>query len=152
LAAGLAYQRGDADTLRSLGLDLNELRSLSDLKRINAILNATVGADGGIEDTELRKVNVRVLKSILKDGVTGVEAVRLYIIEYVMQVWASETGEAIRTGQHAASSTAQAERQLRGALTARARRLTIAASSTAVEFRNAIASSMTYMRRLMRGT
>lgn len=152
LAAGLAYQRGDADTLRSLGLDLDELRSLSDLKRINAILNATVGANGGIEDTELRKVNVRVLKSMLKDGLNGAEAVRLYIVEYVMQVWASETGEAIRNGQHAAGTTAQSERQLRGALTARARRLTIAASSTAIEFRNAISASMSYMRRLMRST
>jgi hypothetical protein len=149
LAAASAYQRGDAETLQSLGLDLDELRSLSGLKRINAILNATVGADGGIEDTELRKVNVRVLKSMLTDDINGVEAVRLYIVEYVMQVWASETGEAIRNGQHAAGSTAQSERQLRGALAARARRLTIAASSTAAEFRDAIASSMTYMRRLM---
>src|SRR5207247_7802463 len=64
LSAGLAFQRGDAETLQSLGLDLDELRSLSALRRANAILNAVVGADGGIEETELRKVNGRVLREV----------------------------------------------------------------------------------------
>src|ERR1700733_9583106 len=85
LSAGLAYQRGDAETLRSLGLDLNELRSLSALKRANAILNAVVGADGGIEETELRKVNGRVLREVLTNSLDGAAAIRLYIVEYVMQ-------------------------------------------------------------------
>lgn len=152
LSAGLAYQRGDADTLRGLGLDLAELRSLSSLRRANAILNAAVGADGGIEETELRKVNARVLNRVLGEQLEGVAAVRLYIVEYVMQVWASETGDARRNGDHAVGASRESERQLRGALSARARQLTIAASATAAELREAISGAMALMRRLMRGT
>lgn len=152
LSAGLAYQRGDAETLRSLGLDLDELRSLSALKRANAILNAVVGADGGIEETELRKVNGRVLREVLTNSLDGAAAIRLYIVEYVMQVWASETGEAMRNGTRPASANREAERQLRDALTARARRLQIAPASTAVQIRNAISRSLGLMRRLMKGT
>jgi hypothetical protein len=152
LSAGLAYQRGDTETLRSLGLDLDELRSLSALKRANTILNAVVGADGGIEETELRKVNGRVLREVLTNSLDGAAAIRLYIVEYVMQVWASETGEAMRNGTRPASANREAERQLRDALTARARRLQIAPASTAVQIRNAISRSLGLMRRLMKGT
>ena len=138
LAAGLAYQRGDAQTLESLGLNLDELRSMSSLKRANAILNAVVGADGGIEETELRHVNGRVLKQVLNDGLDGVAAIRLYVVEYVMQVWATETAEARRNGAASASASGDTERQLRNALTAKARQLQVAASSTAAEIRTAI--------------
>lgn len=152
LSAGLAYERGDAETLRSLGLDLDELRSLSALKRANTILNAVVGADGGIEETELRKVNGRVLREVLTNSLDGAAAIRLYVVEYVMQVWASETGEAMRNGTRPASANREAQRQLRDALTARARRLQIAPASTAIQIRNAISRSLGLMRRLMKGT
>ncbi|CAN5717048.1 hypothetical protein BH18ACT13_BH18ACT13_08130 [soil metagenome] len=152
LSAGLAYRRGDAETLRSLGLDLDELRSLSGLRRANAILNAVVGADGGIEETELRKVNARVLREVLTTGLDGIAAVRLYIVEYVMQVWSSETGEAMRNGSRPASASRDAQRQLRDALMARARQLEVAPSSTATELRRAISRSLGLMRRLMKGT
>jgi hypothetical protein len=147
----LAYQRGDAQTLENLGLDLNELRSMSSLKRANAILNAIVGADGGIEETELRHVNGRVLKQVLNDGLDGTAAVRLYVVEYVMQVWATETAEARRNGAASATASADTERQLRSALTAKARQLQIIASSTATEIRTAISTSLNSMRRLMKG-
>lgn len=150
LSAGLAYQRGDAETLRELGLNLTELRSLSGLRRANAILNATVGADGGIEETELRKVNARVLTRMLSDGLDGVAAIRLYIVEYVVQVWASENGRAAHTADQPAAGTHEAERQLRGALAARARQITITTSTTAAELRDAIARSLSLMRRLMK--
>lgn len=151
LAAGLAYQRGDAQTLATLGLDLDELRSMTSLKRANAILNAVVGADGGIEETELRHVNGRVLKQVLNNGLDGVAAVQLYVVEYVMQVWATETAEARRNGAASASASADTERQLRNALTAKARQLQVAASSTAAEIRTAIATSLNSMRRLLKG-
>ena len=69
-----------------------------------------------------------------------------------MQVWASETGEAMRNGTRPAGANREAQRQLRDALTARARRLQIAPASTAVQIRNAIARSLGLMRRLMKGT
>jgi hypothetical protein len=124
---------------------------MSSLKRANAILNALVGADGGVEETELRHVNGRVLKQVLNDGLDGVAAVRLYVVEYVMQVWATETAEARRNGATAVGASADTERQLRNALTAKARGLQVAASSTAAEIRSAIMTAMKAMRRLMKG-
>ncbi|WP_121253483.1 hypothetical protein [Solirubrobacter pauli] len=125
---------------------------MSSLKRANAILNAVVGADGGIEETELRHVNGRVLKQVLNDGLDGAAAVRLYVVEYVMQVWATETAEARRNGATAATASADTERQLRNALVAKARQLQVAASSTATEIRSAISTSLSSMRRLMKGS
>ena len=124
---------------------------MSSLKRANAILNAVVGADGGIEETELRHVNGRVLKQVLNDRLDGAAAVRLYVVEYVMQVWATETAEARRNGAASATASADTERQLRSALTAKARQLQVAASSTATEIRTAISTSLNSMRRLMKG-
>jgi hypothetical protein len=124
---------------------------MSSLKRANAILNAVVGADGGVEETELRHVNARVLKQVLNNGLDGAAAVRLYVVEYVMQVWATETAGARRDGAASATASAETERQLRGALTAKARQLQIAASSTATQIRTAISASLNSMLRLMKG-
>ena len=151
LAAGLALQRGDADALRELGLDLGELQSLSSGRRMNRILNALVGADGGIEETELRAVNSRVLREMLVSGLGGPDAVRLYIVEYVLQVYASELGEAMRDGSRPGQSSVEAERQLRGALRARVRQLQLPAEAvTANELRAAIYGALGMMRRLIR--
>ena len=106
----------------------------------------------GIEETEMRRVNARVLREMLGNGLDGPAAVRLFIVEYVMQVWASETGEAMRSGSRPATASRESERQLRGALTAKARQLQIAASSTAAELRSSISTSLELTRRLMKGT
>jgi hypothetical protein len=152
LSAALAYRQQDAETLASLGLDLEELRSLSSLRRANAILNAVVGADGGIEDAELRRVNSRVLREVLEQGLDGVAAVRLYIVEYAVQVWCSETGEMQRTDTDRQVSNQDLERQLRAALEVRARQIEIAPASTADQLREAIGRSLSLMRKLMKGT
>jgi hypothetical protein len=77
ISAALAFRDEDASTLAELGLDLETLRSLSALQRNNAILNALVGADGGVEEAELRRVNSRVLTAVFKDGLDAVAAVRI---------------------------------------------------------------------------
>jgi hypothetical protein len=150
LAAGLAYQRGDEQTLRSLGLDLSELTTLSSLKRMNVMLNAIVGADGGIAETELRVVNGRVLRAIMRDNLDGAEAVRLYIVETVVQTWASETADASRDSS-SPENTKEAERQLRSALTAKTRQLNLPNTLVnTAELRAAIYDSLGLMRKLMR--
>lgn len=152
LAAGLAYRRGDAAALRELGLDLGELQSLSSARRMNRILNAIVGADGGIEETELRAVNSRVLRQMLVDEISGPDAVRLYIVEYVMQVYVSEAGEAMRDGSRPGQASVEAERQLRGVLRTRVRQLELPDQAvSAAELRDAIHRFLGLMRRLMRG-
>ena len=52
---------------------------------------------------------------MLTNRFDGAAAIHLYIVEYVMQVWASETGEAMRNGSRPASATAIPQRQLRDA-------------------------------------
>jgi hypothetical protein len=151
LAAALAYRNGDSQTLEALGLDLDELASLSGLKRINSILNALVGADGGIEDAELRRVNARVLREVFTNGLDGVACVRLYIVEYTVQVWAAETGKMQRASAASGQKARDLERQLRDALRTKAGQVEVAAASTAQALRDAIASSLTLMRRLMKG-
>lgn len=100
----------------------------------------------------MRRVNARVLREMLGNGLDGPAAVRLFVVEYVMQVWASETGRAMRSGNRPAGASRESERQLRGALTAKARQLQIAASSSATELKSSISSALALMRRLMKGT
>lgn len=125
LGAGLAFQRGDADTLASLGLDLGDLASMNAAKRCNTILNTLLGADGSVAEVELREVNSRVLWQIFQDGLNGLQAMQAYLVEYVMQVYASEAGSAARDGRHDGARGVRLERELRGLLAARARRLSL---------------------------
>ncbi len=125
LAAGLALGRGDAGVLRELGLDLAELRGLSPHKQINKILNVVVGTGGAIEENELRAANARALRQLLVEGVSGADAVRVFVVEYVMQVYSSECGEASRDGTRPGQDSAEVEKQLRSALKARVSQLAI---------------------------
>lgn len=125
LAAGLALGRGDAGALRELGLDLAELRTLSPHKQVNKILNVVVGTGGAIEENELRAANTRALRQLLVDGLSGADAVRVFVVEYVMQVYSSECGVKARDGTRPGRDSAEVERQLRSALTARVSQLAI---------------------------
>lgn len=151
ISAALAYRDQDANTLAGLGLDLAELKSLQALQRNNAILNALVGADGGIEEAELRRVNGRVLTRVFKEDLDASDAVRAYIVEYAVQVWAGETGQRQRAGSSRVHSSRDLERQLRSALAARARRIEISPGAGAEGLRAAIESSLTLMRGLTEG-
>lgn len=151
ISAALAYREQDADTLAELGLDLDELQSLQALQRNNAILNALVGADGGVEEAELRRVNGRVLTRVFKEDLDPGDAVRAYIVEYAVQVWAGETGQRQRADSGRVHSSRELERQLRSALAARARQVEISADSGAESLRAAIESSLTLMRGLTEG-
>jgi hypothetical protein len=151
LSAALAYRAQDAETLAALGLDLEELRSLEALQRNNAILNALVGADGGVEEAELRRVNGRVLTRVFKEDLDAADAVRAYIVEYAVQVWAGETGQRQRADSDHVHSSRQLERQLRGALAVRVRRIEISSGAGAEGLRSAIESSLALMHTLTEG-
>jgi hypothetical protein len=151
ISAALAYRDQDANTLAGLGLDLDELKSLQGLQRNNAILNALVGADGGIEEAELRRVNGRVLTRVFKEDLDPSDAVRAYIVEYAVQVWAGETGQRQRADSSRVHSSRDLERQLRSALAARARRIEISPGAGAEGLRAAIESSLALMRGLTEG-
>jgi len=144
----MALRDQDAKTLEELGLDLDELRSFGALKRNNAILNAVVGADGGLEEAGLRRVAARVLTAVLKDNLDAIQAVRLYIAEYCFETWALETGERLRSEPDRAKPTSDFERQLRAALRARAKQIDVAPASGEDELRHAIDQSLDLMRGL----
>ena len=151
LAAALAIREEDAKTLSELGLNLEELSTLGNVQRNNAILNALIGADGGIEDAELRRVGARVLTAVLKEGLDAANAVRRYIVEYCVRVWANETGERQRAEAGRAKSSHALERQLHAALMARAKRIDIAPGSGRGELQGAIEESLGLMRGLTEG-
>jgi hypothetical protein len=125
LAAGLALGRGDADALRDLGLNLVELSGLSPMKQAQKILNVLVGTGGAVEENELRAANARALRQLLVQGLSGADAVRVFVVEYVMQIYSSECGEASRDGSRPGEDSAEVEKQLRSALRVRVRQLEI---------------------------
>jgi hypothetical protein len=125
LAAGLALGRGDAGALRDLGLDLAELRGLSPMKQAQKILNVLVGTGGAVEENELRAANARALRQLLVEGLSGADAVRVFVVEYVMQIYSSECGEASRNGTRPGQDSAEVERQLRSALKTRVGQLDV---------------------------
>jgi len=115
----LAVRRGDEDTLSRLGLNLGELRALSPFQQVQQILNVLVGSGGAIEESELREANAPALRQIIIDDLSGTDAVRVFVIEYVMQVYASECGEASRDGSRPGGDSLEGERQLRSAVETR---------------------------------
>lgn len=149
ISAGLALRRGDAETLRDLGLDLGELRALSPFKQVNRILNVLVGSGAAVEEAELRAANSRALRQLVLDGISGAEAIRVLVVEYVMQVYSSECGESSRDGSRPGGDTVEVERQLRSALRARVAQLDIPADAVSgKQLAAIIEESLKTMRRI----
>lgn len=149
LAAGLALGRGDAGSLRDLGLDLAELRGHSPMKQAQKILNVLVGTGGAVEENELRAANARALRQLLVDGVSGGDAVRVFVVEYVMQIYSSECGEASRNGTRPGQDSAEVEKQLRSALRARVAQLDIPGDTvTSARLTEVIGQTLKTMRKV----
>lgn len=67
VAAGDAFNRGDAGALRELGLDLERLRQLTPRQRQQAILDEILGAPGHPDDEALRRAAHETLKAQAAD-------------------------------------------------------------------------------------
>jgi hypothetical protein len=119
IAAGLAVRRGDADTLAGLGLDLAELQALNPFKQGQKILNVLIGSGAAVEESELRQANAPALRRILTEDLDATEAVRVFLVEYAMQIFDSEVGEAMRDGSRSGDDSLRAEREVRSAVTMR---------------------------------
>lgn len=118
LAAGLAVRREDDGTLQTLGLSLTELQNLSPLAQCSQILKALVGSGADIDENEMLSASSTALVAILIEELTPVAAVRLFIVEYVMEISATEFGARLRedgTGE----VSVQVEDGLRSFVTAR---------------------------------
>jgi hypothetical protein len=118
LAAGLAVRREDDGTLRALGLSLAELQNFSPLAQCNQILKALVGSGADIDENEMLAASSTALVAILIEELTPAAAVRLFIVEYVMEISATELGARLR--EHGTGEVSvQVEDGLRSFVTAR---------------------------------
>jgi len=118
LAAGLAVRREDDDTLRLLGLSLAELQNLSPLAQCNQILKALVGSGADIDENEMLSASSTALVAVLIENLTPAAAVRVFIVEYAMEITVTELGAKLRedgTGE----VSVQVEDGLRSFVTAR---------------------------------
>lgn len=96
LSAGLAVRGGDAATLSSLGLSLDELRGLGPVAQCSRILNALVGSGADIDEAEMRAASSTALIALLTENLPPVAAVRVFIVEYVMEISLTELGSSMR--------------------------------------------------------
>ena len=122
LAAGLAVRQGDATTLETLGLSLTELADASPLGQCTRILDALVGSGADIDENEIRAALSAALIAILTEDAGPAQAVRLFIVEYVMEVTVTELGSSLRA-DGAGEVSIQVEDELRSLVTARADQL-----------------------------
>lgn len=124
LAAGLAVRAGDAGTLNSLGLSLDELRGLRPLAQCARILNALVGSGADIDEAEMRSASSTALVAVLTEDLSPSAAVRTFIVEYVMEISVTELGATMRENGTGEVSV-QVEDGLRSLLTAQVDQLAL---------------------------
>jgi hypothetical protein len=118
LAAGLAVRQGDGATLEALGLSMAELGELSPLGQCNRILKALVGSGSDIDENEILSASSTALVAILTQEAGPEQAVRLFIIEYVMEITVTELGAVLRSDGGGEVSV-QVEDELRSLIAAR---------------------------------
>jgi hypothetical protein len=124
LSAGLAVRAGDAATLDALGLSLPELQALGPVAQCNRILNALVGSGADIDENEMRSASSAALIAVLTEDLPPPAAVRVFIVEYVMEVSLTELGATLRE-QGTGEVTVKIEDDLRSLVTAEVDQLTL---------------------------
>lgn len=124
-AAADALRSGDANALSDLGFDLAELQSMKPREQINALLNRLVGAGGDLEQNEIRTAAVKMMRKTIGSDLTFAESLGIYIVEYAMAVYASETSAKALNGNRPGGSAVRAAAKIRSALTARVRGMQI---------------------------
>jgi hypothetical protein len=97
VAAGAALARGDASALRDLGLDLEQLRSLSPREQQQRILDEILGAPGHPDDEALRRATHATLKAMATDPDMTQDAQ----IDYLLASYVYEQALVELTSQHA---------------------------------------------------
>jgi hypothetical protein len=152
IAAGVAARRGDAATLTELGLDLAELQALSPFKRCQKILNVLLGTGAAVEESELREASSPAIRSILIEEADATAAIRIFIVEYAMQIFASEAGEEMRDGSRDGADALNAERAVRSAVEMRVDQIDLPEDSTSPQqLASAIRTALEMMRKVRPG-
>lgn len=149
LAAGLAVRQGDAATLETLGLSLAQLAEVSPLAQCSRILDALVGSGADIDESEIRAASSAALVAILTEDAGPAQAVRLFIVEYVMEVAVTELGASFRADGPGEVSI-QVEDELRSLVTARADQLELDGERLGPdELQNAVYETLGVVRQVL---
>jgi hypothetical protein len=149
LAAGLAVRQGDAATLGTLGLSLAELAEVSPLAQCSRILDALVGSGADIDESEIRAASSAALVAILTEDAGPAQAVRLFIVEYVMEVAVTELGASLRA-DGAGEVSIQVEDELRSLVIARTDRLELDGERLGPdELQNAVYKTLGVVRQVL---
>lgn len=153
-ALGGAYgaRTGTAATLGELGLDMGELAGLSRYQQAQRILDAAIGPRGDVLDSELRKANASVVLWALTEEIepTPVELTNRWVVEYVWEVWITESGPVLQGHSADGNDRVRAEQEMRAALeaTVSAHALPGGRPLTTADFTAAIDSALASLRRI----
>ena len=153
-ALGGAYgvRTGTATTLGELGLDLGELVGLSRYQQAQRIVEAAIGPRGDVLESELRQANASVVLWALTEEVepTPVELANRWVVEYVWEVWITESGPVLQEHSADGNDRVRAEEEMRAALeaTVSAHALPEGRPLTTADFTAAIDSALGSLRRI----
>jgi hypothetical protein len=158
-AAALAYRTGNAEALRELGLDYDDLRGNPDpIYVTRKIVEAACGplSDGTIEDEERRKVAAEIAAWVLEEQgeapPTPEEIVREAIARIIFEAATTESAQLLRDGKRPEWATEEGERQIHECAEALAARAELSATGpTAVEFEKAIEDGIETLRKMFWG-
>ena len=143
---------GAAPTLRELGLDLAELAGLTRYQQAQRILDAAIGPRGDVLESELRKTNAEVVLWALTEEVepTPVELANRWVVEYVWEVWITESGTSLQEHSPNSNDRVRVEQEMRAALeaTVSAHALPEDRPLTTADFTAAIDDALSSLRRI----
>lgn len=152
-ALGAVYgaRGGVAGPLQELGLVPGDLVGLSRFEQARRILEAAVGPTGDVLESELRETNSLVVLWALGETVepSPVDLANRWVVEYVWQVWCTETGLSFEDNM-SASDRLRAEQEMRAALEASAfvHGLPTGRPLTSADFSAAIEAALSSLRRI----
>jgi hypothetical protein len=153
-ALGGAYgaRTGNAAAVGELGLDLGELAGLPGYQQTRRIVDAAIGPQGDVLDSELRLANASVVLWALTEEVppTPAELANRWVAEYVWQVWVTEAGTLLQEAAAEGGDRQRLEEEMRAALeaTVSVRALPEGRALTAADFTAAIDSALGSLRRI----
>lgn len=153
-ALGGAYgaRTGAAAPLGELGLDLGELAGLSRYQQAQRIVEAAIGPRGDVLDSELRQANASVVLWALTEEVepTPAELANRWVVEYVWEVWITESGPLLQKHAADGSDRVRLEQEMRAALeaTVSVHALPEGRALTTADFTAAIDSALGSLRRI----
>lgn len=123
LGAAYALRQGDAGALAAVGLDLDELRTLSPTRQCIRILDAVLGEGGHPDDYALRRAVATAIKEALQSDQPPdeVDALRGLVANFVLQIALVELESELASGQVAPSEAAHRESRMRRWIRSRVR-------------------------------